>query len=874
MSEAREAVFVSYAHEDQELVLRFVARLREVTTVWVDSDGIVGGRSWREEIAKAVRGCQVCLLMVSQASLASEVVVCEISLAHELQKPICCLRLDDTALPDSLALALIGGHYLETRDPNLGDCLPNLIRTLRSHGVPVAEKPGAVPETPLSRGNLDPRPQTPFFDRCDERQDICRWLQDGYHVVIEAGGGTGKTRLAHEAARDLLEQQRFPDGVYRLDLRGAPDLGAEEMATRLCNLLSVRPQAGLPDPLWALERLCHDRQALLWVDNCDSVTSIGGLLGIASHLGRCRVLVTSRRSIALAEARSLPLHPLPEPDAARLMLECMGGHLPEGATLADLALVCDEVNRLPLAVEVLAGIIRELPEWSLPAVLARVRSLDKDERMHACFQLQYDSLSAQAQHCLMATSLLAASSFDAALVQRIVSFAGLTVPAVTAVLEGLVRVYLLSALPDGYTLHPLVKGFAAGQLAQHPDRDRMHQGYLALLEYLLVDPDRDPTALRRFRDDFAQGVGWALDLGWHEAALSLTLKLIGEGLDHPTGPGARLGWWELMLGFCHRLAPWLGGPTGPQTTTLPAGREALLGLLHKSSAFFAYWLGDNDHCLKEAEEAQRWYGKAGDTAGEAVAVQLEGYLCDDTCDYADAESAYREGLALAKESGDAKLIALSHHLVGCSLYHQMREEEAEAEFGKALDCRRYARDRLCWSRTRRRVAAIRLRQQRWDEAQEILDECLTIERAHASMRDWARTLRHLGRLALARPEPDLAAAERYLQEAREYMEEIMNLRGIGAILLNQATLWRLQGQPGRGLEAVESSLGIAHKLGARYGQALCLMEQAALQRDLGQPAAACAAHEAAVAILQALHLQRAIAQEEARIGWSGADAGA
>ncbi|MEI6502986.1 MAG: tetratricopeptide repeat protein [Armatimonadota bacterium] len=204
--------------------------------------------------------------------------------------------------------------------------------------------------------------------------------------------------------------------------------------------------------------------------------------------------------------------------------------------------------------------------------------------------------------------------------------------------------------------------------------------------------------------------------------------------------------------------------------------------------------------------------------------------------------------------GDAKFIALSHHLVGCCLYHQLRNEEADQEFQTALACAAYCKDKLCESRTTRRVATVRMRQGRLDEAEELLKHCLEIEISHQSKRDQARSLRHLGRLEMIKQPSDMDAAKSCLDRSMAIMEEIMSLRGTGAVQLNQATCARLRGDYEEGLELAGLSLETAEKLGAPYAKGLCLIERAALHDCLSHSDEAASDRRLAAAILGDLHL--------------------
>jgi hypothetical protein len=73
------AFFVSYARADHRTVDTFLQRLMEqlapsrryAYTLWRDTRGVLVGEQWHDEIQQALADCQVGLLLVSPAFLAS-----------------------------------------------------------------------------------------------------------------------------------------------------------------------------------------------------------------------------------------------------------------------------------------------------------------------------------------------------------------------------------------------------------------------------------------------------------------------------------------------------------------------------------------------------------------------------------------------------------------------------------------------------------------------------------------------------------------------------------------------------------------------------------------------------------------------------------
>ena len=99
-------IFVSYAHKDSALVFKQIASLHaEGFRIWYD-EGIDPGNEWPEEIAKALGSCALFLLYVTPRSVASVNCRNEINFALNKSKPFLSVYLEETELPDGLALRM------------------------------------------------------------------------------------------------------------------------------------------------------------------------------------------------------------------------------------------------------------------------------------------------------------------------------------------------------------------------------------------------------------------------------------------------------------------------------------------------------------------------------------------------------------------------------------------------------------------------------------------------------------------------------------------------------------------------------------------------------------------------------------------------
>ena len=131
-------------------------------------------------------------------------------------------------------------------------------------------------------------------------------------LTLTGAGGSGKTRLALEVARDLLAA--YPDGVWLVQL--AP-LSEEALVPRaVAEALEVpeRPAEPLAD---TLAEVLGSRQLLLILDNCEHLLEASARLvdKMLDSCPRLRVMATSREALGVeGEVRwPVPSLSVPEP---------------------------------------------------------------------------------------------------------------------------------------------------------------------------------------------------------------------------------------------------------------------------------------------------------------------------------------------------------------------------------------------------------------------------------------------------------------------------------------------------------------------------------------------------------------------------------
>ncbi len=144
-------------------------------------------------------------------------------------------------------------------------------------------------------GNL-PVQLTSFVGRREELAAVVDELDSARVVTLTGVGGVGKTRLAVQAAAEVLP--RYPDGSWLCELARAD--GPESMQELVAATLGVTSRAGL-DLQASVVAFLAPKNLLVVLDNCEHLLDTAAEL-VTAIVGGCpgvRVLATSREALAL-----------------------------------------------------------------------------------------------------------------------------------------------------------------------------------------------------------------------------------------------------------------------------------------------------------------------------------------------------------------------------------------------------------------------------------------------------------------------------------------------------------------------------------------------------------------------------------------------
>jgi len=250
----------------------------------------------------------------------------------------------------------------------------------------------------ISNTNL-PRPASSFLGREIELAEVLGRIEAGARLVTLTGpGGTGKTRLALEAASTLVPA--YKAGVFWVGLASLRDaaLVTESISQTLGTKNSLAAHIG-------------ERELLLLLDNLEHVIEcapeLSELLEACPNLA---LIVTSRELLRVRGEVEYAVPPLAEPEAVSLFCERSG--LEPSQEIAEL---CARLDSLPLAVELAAARTKALTVSQIAERLSGRLDLlkggrDADPRQHtlrATIEWSYDLLSPEERQLFVRLSVFA-----------------------------------------------------------------------------------------------------------------------------------------------------------------------------------------------------------------------------------------------------------------------------------------------------------------------------------------------------------------------------------------------------------------------------------------------------------------------------------
>jgi DNA-binding SARP family transcriptional activator len=502
-----------------------------------------------------------------------------------------------------------------------------------------------------------------FAGRAEELARLDKLLTTDPEAAVAAVTGTagvGKSALAVHWAHRAAEQ--FPDGQLYVNLRGFDPGGRPvEPADAVRGFLDAfgiaaeRIPAGLAAQAGLLRSLLSGRRVLIVLDNARDAEQVRPLL---PGTPGCLTVVTSRDAltslVALEGALPVAVDLLSAGEAGDLLVRRLGAAR-VGAEPAAVTEIVTRCARLPLALAVVAGRAATRPELPLADLAASLREAgaldaiagdDPVSDPRAVFSWSYRALRPAAAQLLRRVSL-APGPFGTG---AIASLAGVPAAEVRAPLAELVRASLVfEDAPGRYSLHDLLRAYAAEQAAVHEPAPGYRPGVHRLLDHYLHTADAaarllDPARVARPLGDPRPGTAVARPATRDEAL---------AWFDAEHGP---------LLAAVHLAAE--------------AGFDGHTWRLASAVTTFLDWRGRWHDLAAVHEAALRAQRRAGDHAGLGDAACALGRAYARIGRYEDAEHHLGAAMWVHEQVGDAAGAARAGYHLGRLAQRRHRYPEA------------------------------------------------------------------------------------------------------------------------------------------------------------------------------------------------------
>lgn len=484
------------------------------------------------------------------------------------------------------------------------------------------------PLNTISNTNL-PRPASTFVGREQEIDKLVTLIRDGARLVTLTGpGGSGKTRLAIEAAAELVPDQKA--GTFWVELAPIrdPTLVSGEIAKTLGAADDLSDHIG-------------ERHMLLVLDNLEQVLDAApALADLVEACANLTVLATSRERLRVRGEVEYQVQPLAERDAIALFVDRAG--LAE----ADEAVreLCAALDEMPLAIELAAARAKVLAPAQILARLSRRLDLfigrrDADPRqrtLRSTIEWSHDLLDEREQRL----------------------FARLSVFVGGCMLESAERV----ADADLDTLQSLVEK----SLVRHSDG-----------RFWMYETIRDFAVERLEASGEVESIRLRHDEHFLELAEEAETHLVREALTRP-GPWqvridaerdnirAAMARFETKREAVHALRmasalAWFFSEKGPiaegrryleSALALSNGSSVLRTKVLSALAQTAAQMGDLVEAKVAGEESLAQYRELGDTWQIGAGVHNLGYIAAESGDWPTARRLFEESVVLFQQAGD------------------------------------------------------------------------------------------------------------------------------------------------------------------------------------------------------------------------------
>jgi predicted ATPase len=646
----------------------------------------------------------------------------------------------------------------------------------------------------LYQTNL-PVQATPLVGRERELGEVIDLVRSQRLVTLVGAGGSGKTRLAMQAAAELVEE--FSDGVWFVSLASLTD--PQLLVPTVAQAVGARED--LDDHL-------RGKELLLLLDNLEQLLPEAAETVAALDT---QALITSREPLRIAAEYEYEVPTLPLEDASLLFTERARQIRRSFKPDEHVTEIVRRLDGLPLAIELAAArtkllrpkqILERLPQ-ALDLLRGGARDAPERQRtLRDTIEWSFDLLEPRERR-LFAQLAVFAGSFE---IEAAESVCGADVDDLQSLVEKSLlrqtetgRLFMLETIRD-YALEQL------GALAGVDEVRRRHAMWFLSFAEEAEERLRGPEEaiwldrLERELDNFRGALAWFDEAGIVDAVQRLAAAL-----------------WHLWSEHGHLVEgrEWLARALARPGADLGARAKAL-----QVSATLAMEAGTTATVGPFADESARLYERLGDELGAARARTIRAWAHQAAGELDEARRLHQQAVASTRRAGDSWRLQVALNNLGNFSLDQEDFADAAQVLEEALELSRMIGFPDSKARVLINLGFARLGLVDPDRAESCFLEALTLASRTGSITSTCDAFIGLAAIAAARAEQERCA--RLMGAADAVLEEVGR---------------RLDGWEQRVREVTLAAVhrDLAERAAALFAEGHALTRDAAIAYALGQP---------------------------------------
>jgi predicted ATPase/DNA-binding SARP family transcriptional activator len=607
---------------------------------------------------------------------------------------------------------------------------------------------------------------TRFFGRQPESARLVDFLsRRTVRLVTLAGpGGVGKTRLAIEVAQRMAGV--FAHDICFVELAGVADERSVDDAVAAA--LRLPANTGRSSTGAILDYL-RDKTMLLVLDNCEHLVKACASLVQTLFRGSTglTVLATSRIPLRIGEEHVVRLEPFATPtinqaeeltvpdalsfDSVQLFTDRAAQSLLQftltDANVLAVVRICQQLDGIPLAIEIAAAQARALPIEAIAERLGRRfawlnrqvgETLPRQRTLHTLIDWSYELLSARERSVLCRLAVFA-GGWTLEAVEAVSTSGEPCTEILAELVDHSLVVFGADAEHQRYSMHETIRQFAQEQLRgnnQEADARKRHALYYAQLVSRVAENRAGQTLPERLQtvqddhDNLRAAFKWLLAHD-REQALRMVAQL-----------GTNLNFWELG-GFFQEGRRWLRRALEQTEGLVSIQRaHALLAASELSSA-----ISDFEYGLLCARQAQDLFQQLGDQQGEIDASLKYCELAELAGELANLRAQVEEALQMAEQISYTAGIAKARLVLGTIAFHAGEFETAIQYVLPSVALWRELERPFDLATALNRLASALLEIHEYTAGQQALLECRDIYQSLGYQRGVALAIQNLGGVA-------------------------------------------------------------------------------------------------------------------------------